>query len=92
MRKLVSSAYQDKFKSNIDKIYEDTYLDAYNDPKKNNHFDDRYGTLREKNPNNVMTLDIPGAEPLKAIIFGKGNSVRALFKIKDRPGAAAEDF
>ena len=93
MKKLVSSGYRNKFKGEgIDKIFDDTYLDAYNDSKKPNQFDERYESIKANNPKNVMTLDIPGVDqPLKAIVFGKGNSVRALFRIKDRPGAAAEE-
>jgi hypothetical protein len=95
MRKLVSAGYRDKFKGNgIDKIFDDTYLDAYNtNDKIPNKFDQRYDSLKATNPDDVMTLDIPGLEqPIKAIVFGKDDSFRALFKIKDKPGADDVEF
>jgi len=85
IEKLVHKDEQAEFFSGKKKLYDDTYLAATRNPgtKKKSDFDTIFRKVKKEDPNKVLELSFGNTKPLKGLVFGEDDNLRALFKIKE---------
>ena len=84
IKKLIPKEYRARYIKGSSSLYDDEYLTINPNSSRISKFGKRFKDLLDEDPDNVMDISIPGLNGnLKAIKFGSGRNVKALFKIKD---------